>query len=80
MASATNRSVVRSPVCGAREERAKSTVALVLAPRAVMPAPEPFGRAIEVAPVLVVIGEEPVASQLYRRGEVVLPAAVSAAL
>ena len=47
-----------------RDERAKSTVALVLFTRAVMPAPEPSGRGMEVAPALVTIGEEPVASQL----------------
>ncbi len=79
LAKATNRSVVGSPgtvgvlFFGPREERAKSTVVLEVASSAEMPALEPFGRLNGVvAPVLVTIGEVPVASQLYRRGRVLL--------
>lgn len=61
-AKATKSSVLGSVDCGAREERAKFTVELVLLFSAVMPAPEPFGRAMLVAPVFVVMLPAGVAS------------------
>ncbi len=80
LAMATNRSEVGSEICGTRELRAKSTVRLVVEFRAMTPALLRSGRPIVSAPVLGVICRFPVESQLYSRGEVVSPAAVSAAL
>ncbi len=64
LANGTKEYGLGSPGDTLREERAKSSVLIVVLISAVKPGPEPSGRLIDKAPALGVIGLVPVTSQL----------------